>query len=154
MPFSGSIIRSSVAAASLVVVLAQAPKDYLTQAAAMVARHEIDRAIEILDKELRSFPRDADVLIQLGLLLITTGDLGAGDELLSRALAIRPLDRRALQGRAEAQLRQGALAEAANLFERALDQRSSDAAWPLINKAARAGYFPALQMVEQARRRK
>ena len=56
-----------------------------------------------------------------------TGNLKAGDELLSRALAIRPLDRRALRGRAEAQLRQGALSEAAGLFERALNQRSSDA---------------------------
>ena len=117
MALSGSMIRSSVAA-----VLAQAPEDYLTQARTMVERHEINQAIEILDKGLQSFPRNPDVLTQLGLLLIATGNLGAGDELLSRALAIRPLDRRDLQGRAEAQLRQGALAEAAGLFERAVEQ--------------------------------
>ncbi len=121
------MIQGSVAALTLVVVLAQAPEDYLTQAGTMVARHEINQAIEILDKGLHSFPRNPDLLTQLGLLLIATGNLGAGDELLSRALTIRPLDRRALQGRAEVQLRQGALAEAASLFERALDQRSSDA---------------------------
>ena len=83
--------------------------------------------MEILDKGLQAFPHHPDVLIQLGLLLIMTGNLEAGDELLSRALAIRPLDRRALQGRAEAQLRQGALSEAVGFFERALNQRSSDA---------------------------
>ena len=124
---SGRIIQSSVAAATLVVVLAQSPEDYLKQASSMVARHEIDQAVEILDRGLQAFPRHPDVLTQLGLLLIMAGNLEAGDELLASALAIRPLDRRALQGRAEAQLRQGALSEAAGLFEQALNQRSSDA---------------------------
>ena len=127
MAFSGRIIQSSVAAATLVVVVAQAPEDYLKQASAMVARHERDQAMEILDKGLQAFPHHPDVLTQLGLLLIMTGNLQAGDELLSRALAIRPLNRRALQGRAEAKLRQGALSEATGFFERALSQRSSDA---------------------------
>ena len=42
MAFSGRIIQSSVAAATLVVIVAQAPEDYLKQASAMVARHERD----------------------------------------------------------------------------------------------------------------
>ncbi len=122
----GRIAQSLVAAAAVAVVLAQSPEDYLKQADAMAARHEVDRAIEILHRGLQAFPRHPDVLTRLGLLLIGAGHLEAGDEILSRALAIRPLDRRALQGRAEAQLRQGALSEAAGLFEQALDQRSSD----------------------------
>ena len=109
MVFSGRIIQSSVAAATLVVVLAQSPEDYLKQASTMVARHEMDQAMEILDRGLQAFPHNPDVLTQFGLLLVMAGNLEAGDELLSRALAIRPLDHRALQGRAEAQLRQGAL---------------------------------------------
>ena len=32
--------------------------------------------------------------------------------------------------------------------------RKVETAWPLINKAAKAGYFPALNMVDQARRRR
>lgn len=75
------------------------------------------RHMVILDKGLQAFPHHPDVLTQLGLPLIMTGNLQAGDEILSRALAIRPLNRRALQGRAEAKLRQGALSEATGFFE-------------------------------------
>ena len=61
MVFSGRIIQSSVAAATLVVIVAQAPEDYLKQASAMVARHERDQAMEILDKGLQAFPHHPDV---------------------------------------------------------------------------------------------
>ncbi len=123
----GRSISILVALATLSDVVAQSPEDYLQQAASMVARHEMDEARDILQQGLQTFPRHPDVLIQLGLLLIMTENLEAGDRLLSEALVVRPFDRRAIKGKAEAQLRKGSLEEAARLFESALSQRSTDA---------------------------
>ena len=107
---------------SLTVVTGQTVEEYTRQATQLVLRYDWEEAIQLLEAGLDRHPDQAELLLQLGTLLVRSGKVAEGERLLIQALEIQPGNSEALRNAADAQLRQGHLSAAIDLLRESLSQ--------------------------------
>jgi tetratricopeptide (TPR) repeat protein len=103
-------------------MLGQTVTEYTQQASQLVLQHEWKEAIQLLEAGLDRHPDQPELLLQLGALLVRSGQVSQGERLLEQVLAIEPGNSEALRSAADAQLRQGDLSSAIDLLRESLSQ--------------------------------
>lgn len=116
------LTRLSVLLLSLTVVAGQTVTEYTQQASQLVLQYEWKEAIQLLEAGLGRHPDQLELLLQLGALLVRSGQVAKGERLLEQALEIQPGNSEALRSAADAQLRQGDLSSAIDLLRESLSQ--------------------------------
>jgi tetratricopeptide (TPR) repeat protein len=109
------------------IALAQTVKEYQQQASELARNYRFPEAIELLQTGLRQHPGNLELVRQLGVLLVRTGNATEGERLVREALGRQPHQLELLDALAEAELRQGRRGAAVSLFEDVSWHRPEDA---------------------------
>ena len=109
------------------IALSQTVKEYQQQASELARNYRFPEAVELLQTGLRQHPGNLELVRQLGVLLVRTGNATEGERLLREALARQPHQLELLDALAEAEVRQGRAGAAVSLLEDVLWHRPEDA---------------------------
>ncbi|MEE8348199.1 MAG: tetratricopeptide repeat protein [Acidobacteriota bacterium] len=111
---------------SLGLVTGQTVEEYTQQASRLVLEFEWKEALQLLEAGLERHPNQPELLLQLGTLLVRSGQATRGERLLNLALELQPGNSEALRSAADAQLRQGHLSSAIDLLRESLSNSSEN----------------------------
>ncbi len=111
---------------SLTAAAGQTVQEYTQQASQLVLQYKWEEAVRLLESGLDRYPDQPELLLQLGTLLVRSGQVDTGERLLEQALEIQPGNSEALRGAADAQLRRGDLAAAIDLLRESQSQGSEN----------------------------
>ena len=111
---------------SLGVLCGQTVGEYTEQASQLVLQHEWAEAISLLEAGLDQHPEQAELLLQLGSLLVRSGHFAEGEKLLQEAFDQQPGNSELLRSAGEAQLQQGRFSSAVALFRESLRHSSGN----------------------------
>ncbi|MDA2939062.1 tetratricopeptide repeat protein [Acidobacteria bacterium AH-259-A15] len=120
-------IRLLVFLVGLGIVSGQTAEEYINQTYQLVLRYQWEEAVELLKTGLDQYPDQPELLLQLGSLLVRSGQVAEGEKLLQRALEIQPGNSKTLRSAGEAQLRRGYFSSAIALLRESLANSSGDA---------------------------
>jgi tetratricopeptide (TPR) repeat protein len=109
------------------IALGQAASEYQQQAAELARSYRFPEAIELIQTGLRQHLGNVELTVQLGMLLVQTGNTSQGEQFLRDALARQPHRLELLDALATAELRQGRARSAVSLLEDILWHRPDDA---------------------------
>jgi len=99
------------------IALSQTVKEYQQQASELARNYCFPEAVELLQTGLRQHPGNLELVRQLGVLLVRTGNATEGERLLRKALGRQPHRLELLDALAEAELRQGRPGAVVSLLE-------------------------------------
>jgi tetratricopeptide (TPR) repeat protein len=116
------LARLTVLLLSLTVLVGQTVQEYTQQASQLVLQYDWEEAVKLLEAALDRYPDQPELLLQLGTLLVRSGQVAQGEQLLVQALEIQPENSEMLRSAADAQLRQGHLSTAIDLLRESLSQ--------------------------------
>ncbi|HEV8130081.1 MAG TPA: tetratricopeptide repeat protein [Acidobacteriota bacterium] len=105
---------------------AQRLDEFTRQASQLVKQNQWNEAAEILRKGMQSYPDNPELLLQMGNLLIHTGQAAQAEVVLREALAANKDNPEILRNLGEAEIRLGRLPAAVELFRKVLRRQSND----------------------------